>query len=178
MMLNFCRFNLLHHPHTVYLVKAQSKTYLFLKLKSCGSCAARQAGLFSLFVECSIFPLSLYPSLSLSIFISFSVFFPIKGLLPRYADRVTITWNKGQTEALYLCGWWAVLILFWEHVRVVVANALPLPRTCHLAGGVLSSTLHRRTMSVTSDPLCLVVDRVQKVFCMCDYKRLYFLFDL
>lgn len=35
-----------------------------------------------------------------------------------------------------LCGYWAVLILFWEHVGVPGASALPLPRTCHLAGGL------------------------------------------
>ncbi|CAB1447695.1 unnamed protein product, partial [Pleuronectes platessa] len=42
--------------------------------------------------------------------------------------------NKAQTRALDLCGYWAVLILFWEHGGVSGASALPLPRICHLAG--------------------------------------------
>lgn len=59
-----CKLDLPDHTHAAHLVKAQSWTYLFLKSKSCGSCAARRAGLFSLSLECFFSPsfCSLSPS--------------------------------------------------------------------------------------------------------------------
>lgn len=68
-----CRLDLADHTHAVHLVKAQSWTRLFLKSKSCGCVAARQAGLFSLSLVCFFFS-SL--SLSLSLFVSLSDFSP------------------------------------------------------------------------------------------------------
>lgn len=126
------------------LVKAGSETYLFLKSKSCGSCAARRAGLFSPLSKVSL-PLlpdsaSLPPSLPPP---------PIQIFRFGFIRQV---WGGGgeleQAGWLQLPGWGAVLILFGE----CAASALPLPTTCYLAGGVLCYMSHRRTMSMASAP--------------------------
>lgn len=97
---------------------------------------------------CSL-SLSISPPLSLFLYLylflsSFLIFLPLSvsqkapHLLARHAEMMIILFgkNKAQTRALDLDGQWAVLILFWEHVGVPGASALPLPRTCHLAGGL------------------------------------------
>ena len=117
-----CRLDILDHTHAVHLVKAQSWTYLFLKSKSCGSCAARQAGLFSLSLEFFSFflfsppPLSLSlslsvsPSLSLSVFLSdfsSSLLFSKSSSLIGQACMMMIIlfgYNKAQTRTLDLDG--------------------------------------------------------------------------
>lgn len=65
------KLDLPDHTHAVLLMKAQS--YLFLKSKSCGSCAARRVGLFSPFLEC-IFSSPFV--LSLPLCVSFGFFPP------------------------------------------------------------------------------------------------------
>lgn len=137
------------------LVKAGSETYLFLKSKSCGSCAARRAGLFSPLCKVSL-PLlpdsaSLPPPPSSSS--------PIQIFRFGFIRQVWGGGGGGGTGWLQLPGWGAVLILFGE----CAASALPLPTTCYLAGGVLCYMSHRRTMSMASaPPLCFAQDRKER----------------
>lgn len=109
-------------------------------------------GMFSFFLFCS-HSLLLSPSVSaptLSVFPIFLLFlFPFllfsfakkKNTLHLFGqvcgDEMTIPLveSTAQTRAVHPGGWWAMLILFWEHVAVVIASALPLPSTCHLVGG-------------------------------------------
>lgn len=123
-----CKLDLPDHTHAAHLVKAQSWTYLFFKSKSCGSCAARRAGLFSPSLECFFFSFcSLYPCspLCLSFLFSHSVFQKSPHLLARHAGIMIILFGKNiaQTRTLDFCRWCSVLILFWEHVRVLSASA-------------------------------------------------------
>lgn len=135
------------------LLKAGSETYLFLKSKSCGSCAARRAGLFS--------PLS---KVSLPLLPDSASFPPSSSPIQIFrVGFIRQVWGRGGggggggagTGWLQLPGWGAVLILFGE----CAASALPLPTTCYLAGGVLCYMSHRRTMSMASaPPLCFAQD--------------------
>lgn len=80
-------------------------------------------------------------------FVSFSSLFLCKKTLHLFGQvcgdemMILLVECAAQTRAVHPGGWWAMLILFWEHVAVVIASALPLPSTCHLVGGVLSSAL-------------------------------------
>lgn len=103
-----CKSDLPDHTHAAHLVKAQSWTYLFLKSKSCGSCAARRAGLFSPSLECFFFLFVLRLPVALFVFLSdfLTLFFQKSPhLLARHAEIIIIQFGKSiaQTRTLDFC---------------------------------------------------------------------------
>lgn len=135
-MLNILKyFNFItNHPCFVHLVQASSLPYLSLKSKSCGCVLPDRLPYFLSPWNVFFFyiPLSI-PSLSSSSHIG-----------THWPPHAGVRWwlfclDTKRMRTLDLCGQWAVLILFWEHVRRPMPMAglcLPVPKSCHLVGGL------------------------------------------